>query len=82
MMGFTSCEKMDLGPSGVETPEESTAVMSCLKARPTKLPTFSAAYSVCLDLSSANAAKIKTRQAEFCIAFYHSPSGAGVGRIE
>ena len=30
------------GPSGVKTPEENADFMSCLKARPTKLKTFSA----------------------------------------
>ncbi len=35
-------EKCSLRPSGVKTPEEKAAFMSCLKARPTKLKSFSA----------------------------------------
>src|SRR6266513_1788876 len=34
------------GPSGVKTPEENADFMSCLKARPTKLKTFSATCEV------------------------------------
>src|SRR5258708_21214692 len=33
-------------PSGVKTPEEKAAFMSCLKARPTKLKSFSASCGV------------------------------------
>src|SRR6266853_392928 len=36
-------EKCGFRPSGVKTPEENAAFMSCLKARPTKLKSFSAA---------------------------------------
>jgi hypothetical protein len=36
-------EKCSFGPSGVKTPEENADFMSRLKARPTKLETFSAA---------------------------------------
>jgi hypothetical protein len=35
------------GPSGVKTPEENADLMSCLKARPTKLKTFSATCEAC-----------------------------------
>src|SRR6266436_7359122 len=35
------------GPSGVKTPEENADFMSCLKARPTKLKTFSATCEAC-----------------------------------
>ena len=35
-------EKCGFRPSGVKTPDESADIMSCLKARPTKLNTFSA----------------------------------------
>src|SRR5882762_178778 len=35
-------EKFALRPSGVKTPQENAGLMSCLKARPTKLKTFSA----------------------------------------
>src|SRR6266852_4836636 len=38
-------EKCSFRPSGVKTPEENAAFMSCLKARPTKLKSFSAACS-------------------------------------
>src|SRR5216684_1215858 len=34
-------EKCGFRPSGVKTPEENADFMSCLKARPTKLKTFS-----------------------------------------
>src|SRR5256885_3772336 len=34
-------------PSGVKTPEENADFMSCLKARPTKLKTFSATCEAC-----------------------------------
>jgi hypothetical protein len=36
-------EKCALGPSGVKPPKENADFMSCLKARPTKLRSFSAA---------------------------------------
>jgi len=35
-------EKFAFRPSGVKTPQENAGLMSCLKARPTKLKTFSA----------------------------------------
>src|SRR5467141_2410599 len=35
------------GPSGVKTPEENADFMSCLKARHTKLKTFSATSEAC-----------------------------------
>src|SRR6266852_2271259 len=35
-------EKWPFGPSGVKTPEGNADFMSCLKARPTNLETFSA----------------------------------------
>src|SRR5260370_17251806 len=38
-------EKWPFGPSGVKTPPENADFMSCLKARPTKRETFSAASS-------------------------------------
>ena len=41
--GFTRCGKRHLGASGVKTPDESNALTSWLKPRPTNLPTFSAA---------------------------------------
>ena len=35
-----AAKKCDLRSSGVKTPEEKSALLSCLKARPTKLATF------------------------------------------
>src|ERR1039458_5596498 len=42
-----AAEKCALRPSGVQTPEENTAFMSCLKARPTNLATLSTAGEAC-----------------------------------
>jgi len=44
------------GPSGVKTPEENADFMSCLKARPTKLKTFSAA---CIAAGRKKARELK-----------------------
>jgi hypothetical protein len=41
-------ENSGFGPSGVKTPEENEDFMSCLKARPTKLETFSASCEVAI----------------------------------
>ncbi len=43
-------EKCGFRPSGVKTPEENATCMSCLKARPTKLKSFSAACKAALIL--------------------------------
>jgi hypothetical protein len=40
----SAAEKCGFGPSGVKTPEENADIMSCLKARPTKRKSFSAAF--------------------------------------
>jgi len=37
-----AAEKFAFRPSGVKTPQEIAGLMSCLKAQPTKLKTFSA----------------------------------------
>jgi hypothetical protein len=61
-----AAEKWHLRASGVKTPDESNALTSWLKPRPTNPPTFSAACSACLVLNIANAAKFKCKQAEAC----------------
>jgi membrane fusion protein, heavy metal efflux system len=43
-VAFQFAPKCRVGPSGVKTPEADRTIMSCLKARPTKLLNFSAAY--------------------------------------
>src|SRR5713226_694238 len=47
--------KCGFKPSGVKTPEENAAFMSCLKARPTKLRSFSAACKAEFKKSLASA---------------------------
>jgi hypothetical protein len=42
-----AAEKWRLRASGVKTPDESNALTSWLKPRPTNLPTFSSAFSAC-----------------------------------
>jgi hypothetical protein len=42
-----AAEKWHWRASGVKTPDESNALTSWLKPRPTNLPTFSAACSAC-----------------------------------
>jgi hypothetical protein len=42
-----AAEKWHLRASGVKTPDESNALTSWLKPRPTNLPTFSAACEAC-----------------------------------
>jgi hypothetical protein len=41
-----AAEKWHLGASGVKTPDESNALTSWLKPRPTNLPTYSAAQEM------------------------------------
>src|SRR2546430_10774025 len=48
-------------PSGVKTPEENADFMSCLKARPTKLKTFSATCEACATRPRRNA-RIRIRR--------------------
>jgi hypothetical protein len=69
-----AAEKWHLLASGVKTPDESNALTSWLKPRPTNLPTFSAACSACLVLNFANTAKFKCKQAEAC--------STGVGSVK
>jgi hypothetical protein len=57
------------GPSGVKTPEENADFMSCLKARPTKLKTFSAA---CIAAGRNKARELKAPD---------SLPGGGVGTV-
>src|SRR5712664_1739269 len=52
------------GPSGVKTPEENADFMSCLKARPTKLKTFSATCEACA-----------TRSRRICVAAARGKTG-------
>jgi hypothetical protein len=47
-----AAEKCAFRPSGVKTPEESADFMSCLKARPTTLESFSATCKAELILMS------------------------------
>src|SRR5712691_9716347 len=54
-------EKCSFRPSGVKTPEENAAFMSCLKARPTKLKTFSATCKACATRPRRNA-RIRIRR--------------------
>jgi hypothetical protein len=57
------------GPSGVKTPEENADFMSCLKARPTKLKTFSA---TCIAAGRKKARELKAAD---------SLPGGGVGTV-
>jgi ferric-dicitrate binding protein FerR (iron transport regulator) len=57
-----AAEKWHLRASGVKTPDESNALTSWLKPRPTNLRTFSAACKACLVLKLP--AKFKCKQAE------------------
>ena len=46
-VAIQAAETCGSGPSGVKTPEENADFMSYLKARPTKLKTFSATCGAC-----------------------------------
>jgi len=61
-----AAEKWHLPASGVKTPDESNALTSWLKPRPTNLAAFSADCSIRLVLNFANAGKFKRKQAEAC----------------
>jgi hypothetical protein len=78
-----AAEKWHLRASGVKTPDESNALTSWLKPRPTNLPTFSAACSACLLLNCiVTQTKVKRKEAEACsthTGMAHSGSCGGAG---